>query len=62
MGKVYEVLVEDYEEKDGKIILKSKSRNNKYVHFEGEKDFVGKFLNVKITKASVWHLEGEIFT
>ena len=59
LEKIYEVLVEDFEEKDGKIILKSKSRNNKYVHFEGEKDLVGKFLKVKITKASTWHLEGE---
>ena len=60
VGKVYEVLVEDFEEKDGKIILKSKSRNNKYVHFEGSKDLVGHFVNVKITKASTWHLMGEM--
>ena len=62
LGKTYEVLVEDYEEKNGKIILKSKSRNNKYVHFEGEKDLIGKFIKVKITKASVWHLEGEFLS
>ena len=59
LGKIYEVLVEDFEEKEGKIILKSKSRNNKYVHFEGSKDLVGKFVKVKITEASTWHLMGE---
>ena len=60
VGKVYQVLIEDFEEKDGKIILKSKSRNNKYVHFEGPKDLVGKFTKVKITKASTWHVMGEL--
>ncbi|MBQ7450473.1 tRNA (N6-isopentenyl adenosine(37)-C2)-methylthiotransferase MiaB [bacterium] len=62
LGKIYEVLVEDFEEKDEKIILKSKSRNNKYVHFEGEKELIGKFVNVKINKASTWHLAGEILS
>ena len=60
IGKVYQVLVEDFEEKDGKIILKSKSRNNKYVHFEGSKDLVGQFVKVKITKASTWHGMGDL--
>ena len=65
LGKIYEVLVEDYETKaadDGseQIILKSKSRNNKYVHFVGDKNLVGKFVHVKITKASTWHLMGEM--
>ena len=60
LGKIYEVLVEDFEEKDGKIILKSKSRNNKYVHFEGNKALVGKFARVRITEASTWHLMGEL--
>ena len=60
VGKIYQVLVEDFEEKDGKIILKSKSRNNKYVHFEGSKTLVGKFVEVKITAASTWHLIGEL--
>lgn len=60
IGKIYEVLVEDYEDKDGIIILKSKSRNNKYVHFVGDKALIGQFVNVKIIKASTWHLMGEI--
>ena len=65
LGKIYEVLVEDFEEKTSdngsvKIILKSKSRNNKYVHFEGSKDLIGKFVKVKITEASTWHLMGSL--
>lgn len=60
LGKIYEVLVEDFEEKNNETILKSKSRNNKYVHFVGDKNLVGKFVKVKITKASTWHLMGEL--
>ena len=60
IGKIFEILVESFEEKEGKIILAGRARNNKIVHFEGEKNLVGEFVNVKITGASTWHLRGEI--
>ncbi len=60
VGKTLEILVESFEEKDGKIILAGRARNNKIAHFEGSKDLVGEFVNVKITKASTWHVAGEI--
>ena len=48
-----------FEEKNDKIILMSRAENNKIIHFEGNKELVGTFCNVKVTKASVWHLVGE---
>ncbi len=59
-GKTFEILVESYEEKDNQIILAGRARNNKIVHFNGEKNCVGQFVNVKITGASTWHLKGEL--
>ena len=60
IGKTFEILVESFEDKDCKIILAGRARNNKIVHFEGTKNLVGEFVNVKITGASTWHLRGEI--
>lgn len=59
VGKVFEILVESFEEKDDNIILAGRAPNNKIVHFEGDKNLVGEFINVKITGASIWHLRGE---
>ena len=60
IGKIFEILVESYEEKDNNIILAGRARNNKIVHFNGDKKLVGQFANVKITGASTWHLRGEL--
>ena len=60
VGKVFEILVESFEEKDNNIILAGRARNNKIVHFAGDKNLVGEFVNVKITGASTWHLRGEL--
>ena len=60
IGKVFEILVESFELKNDKIILAGRARNNKIVHFEGEKKLVGEFVNVKIIEASTWHLRGEL--
>lgn len=59
VGKTLEILVESFEEKNGKIILAGRARNNKIAHFEGTKDMVGKFVDVEITDASTWHLRAE---
>lgn len=59
IGKTFEILVESYEDKDGNIILAGRAPNNKIVHFQGTKDLVGSFVDVKITGASTWHLRGE---
>ena len=59
VGKSLKVLIESMTEKDGKIILNSRSDNNKIVHFEDERKNVGDFAIVKITKAQTWCLYGE---
>ncbi len=60
VGKTLEVLVERYEETDGKMIISGRSRNNKMVHAEYDKDITGEFINIKITDAKTWHLMGEV--
>ena len=60
VGKTLEVLVESAEKRNGKTILASRAGNNKIVHFEGSEDLVGTFQNTKITRASTWHLFGEL--
>lgn len=60
IGKIFEILVESFEEKDNNVILAGRAANNKIVHFKGGKNLVGEFRNVKITEASTWHLRGEI--
>lgn len=60
VGKVLEILIESYEEKPEGIILAGRAENNKIIHFKGEKNLVGEFVDVKVTGASTWHLRGEI--
>ena len=55
-GKTVEVLVE--EEKDGKLV--GRTRTNKLVHFEGGHNLLGELVNVKITKANRFSLEGQV--
>lgn len=60
VGRSLEILVESYEEKDDNIILAGRAENNKIIHFKGDKNLVGEFVNVRVTSASTWHLRGEI--
>ena len=51
---------------DGKVILEKgtvitgRTRNNKIVHIPYDKDITGEFVNVKITRARTWYLNGEL--
>lgn len=58
-GKVYEVLTEGVSSKDSSIV-NGRTRTNKIVSFAGEKELIGNFVNVKITEARTWTLEGAI--
>ena len=62
LGKILKVLVEGFKqnEENGKIILNSRAENNKIVHFEGDKNLVGSFVDVKINSYSTWCLFGEL--
>ena len=57
-----EVLIEKFEGKNkrGISVITGRTRNNKIVHVPYDKDITGEFINVKITKARTWYLNGEI--
>lgn len=60
VGREIEVLVEKHEIRKGKSVITGRTRNNKIVHIPYEKDITGEFVNVKITNARTWYLNGEI--
>ena len=55
IGKTAEALIEN---SDGKYLF-GKTWHYKTVKFEGPKDLVGQFINIKITDATSWGLTGE---
>ncbi|MEN6325497.1 MAG: tRNA (N6-isopentenyl adenosine(37)-C2)-methylthiotransferase MiaB [Syntrophomonas sp.] len=58
-GRVEEVLVEGVSKTDQEK-LSSRTRTNRIVNFSGQKDLIGKLINVKITKAGTFSLFGEV--
>ena len=60
VGRDMEVLVESFYERNGKLINTGKTRNNKTVHVPYDKDLTGQFINVKISSAKTWYLNGEM--
>lgn len=60
VGREMEVLVENFENRNGKNVISGRTRNNKIVHIDCEKDLTGEFINVKITGCKTWYLTGEI--
>ena len=61
LGRELEVLIENFEDRGekGKVIT-GRTRNNKIVHIPCDKDLTGEFVNVKITRARTWYLNGEL--
>jgi len=57
-GKIVEVLVEG-ESKKNADVLSGYTSKNKVVNFRGPKSLVGQIVQVKITKAKTWSLDGE---
>ncbi|MBP1155923.1 MULTISPECIES: tRNA (N6-isopentenyl adenosine(37)-C2)-methylthiotransferase MiaB [unclassified Paenibacillus] len=57
-GQTVEVLVEG-ESKNNADVLAGRSRTNKLVHFEGPKELIGKFVNVKITDTPTFYIKGD---
>jgi tRNA-2-methylthio-N6-dimethylallyladenosine synthase len=62
VGREMEVLIEKFESKAerGKNVITGRTRNNKIVHIPYDKDITGEFVNVKITRARTWYLNGEL--
>lgn len=59
MDKIVEVLVEDISKTD-ESVLSGRTRTNKLVHFEGSKELIGKFVDVKVTDFKTFTMEGNI--
>lgn len=57
-GKTVEILVEGFSKND-ETKLTGRTRTGKLVNFEGNKENIGKLVNVKITKANSFSLIGE---
>jgi len=61
LGREMEVLVENFEiRKNGDKVITGRTRNNKIVHIPCDRDLTGEFVNVKITNARTWYLNGEM--
>lgn len=60
VGQVQKVLVED-ESKTEKQILSGRTANNSLVHFKGDKDLIGKIVNVKLVDCKTFYLIGELY-
>lgn len=58
-GKTVKVLVEGESKKDD-TVLSGYTEKNKVVNFKGPKSIIGKIVNVKITEAKTWSLNGEL--
>jgi tRNA-2-methylthio-N6-dimethylallyladenosine synthase len=58
-GRVLEVLVEGVS-KGNPNRLSGRSRTNKVVNFEGNKNLIGKLVNVEITEPHTWSLIGRV--
>ncbi|WP_082707641.1 tRNA (N6-isopentenyl adenosine(37)-C2)-methylthiotransferase MiaB [Paenibacillus sp. DMB5] len=58
LGELVEVLVEG-ESKNNANVLSGRSRANKLVHFEGPKELIGSFVQVRITDTKTWYIKGD---
>ena len=58
-GKTVKVLVEGESKKD-ETVLSGYTEKNKVVNFKGPKSLIGEIVDVKITKAKTWSLDGEL--
>ena len=58
-GKTVKVLVEGESKKD-ETVLSGYTEKNKIVNFKGPKDIIGQIVDVKITEAKTWSLNGEL--
>jgi len=60
-GKIVEVLVEGTSKRDSDK-LTGRTRTNKIVHFKGESNLIGKFVDVKIIETKAWTMQGELIS
>ena len=58
-GKTVKVLVDEVN-KDMEGFMSGRLDNNMVVHFKGDKDLLGKFVNVKLNEAKGFYYIGEL--
>ncbi len=58
LGKIVKVLIDGIDPKDNSLF--GYTETNKLVNFSGSKDLIGQIIEVKITDAKTWSLEGLI--
>ena len=59
IGTTQKILVDGYSKND-KETLTGRTDTNKVVNFKGNKDLIGKMINIKITEEHKWYLSGKI--
>ncbi|MDB4867504.1 MAG: miaB, partial [Cohnella sp.] len=57
-GQTLEVLVEG-ESKNKASVLSGRTRSNKLIHFEGPKEWIGEFVQVRVTEPRTWYISAE---
>ncbi|MOA00474.1 (Dimethylallyl)adenosine tRNA methylthiotransferase MiaB [compost metagenome] len=57
-GQIVEVLIEG-ESKNNANVLSGRTRTNKLVHLEGPKEWIGQFIQAKVTEAQTWYIKAE---
>ncbi len=55
-----QLILVDGESKNDPEMLTGRTESGKAVNFKGEKNLIGKYINVRITEARTWSLNGEI--
>lgn len=59
VGRVEKVLVDGVSKND-ETTLSGRCDSSKIVNFKGDKSLIGKYIDVRITEARTWSLNGEI--
>ncbi len=59
IGTIQKVLVEGIS-KSNEQMYTGRTDSNKIVNFKGNKQIIGKIIDIKITKEHMWYLEGEV--
>ncbi|GGD67652.1 tRNA (N6-isopentenyl adenosine(37)-C2)-methylthiotransferase MiaB [Paenibacillus nasutitermitis] len=58
VGQTVEVLIEG-ESKNNANVLSGRTRTNKLVHLEGPKDWIGRFVQARVTDSQTWYIKAE---
>ncbi|MFD0671654.1 tRNA (N6-isopentenyl adenosine(37)-C2)-methylthiotransferase MiaB [Cohnella sp. GCM10027633] len=57
--RIVEVLVEG-ESKNNADVLTGRTRTNKLIHFQGQKEWIGQFVHVRVTEPKAWYIKAEV--